>query len=42
MKQTKRREKKKTSKKRVKCIEGMQMNWASYPINELKKDFREA
>jgi hypothetical protein len=25
-----------------KCIEGMQMNWASYLVNELEKDFREA
>jgi hypothetical protein len=25
-----------------KCIEGMQMNWASYLINELEKDCREA
>jgi hypothetical protein len=25
-----------------KCMEGMQMNWASYLINELDKDYREA
>jgi hypothetical protein len=25
-----------------KCVEGMQMNWASYLINELEKDCREA
>jgi hypothetical protein len=25
-----------------KCVEGMQMNWASYLINELEKDFHEA
>jgi hypothetical protein len=25
-----------------KCIEGMQMNWASYLVNELEKDYREA
>jgi hypothetical protein len=25
-----------------KCMEGMQMNWASYLINELEKDCREA
>jgi hypothetical protein len=25
-----------------KCVEGMQMNWASYLINELEKDFRQA
>jgi hypothetical protein len=25
-----------------KCVEGMQMNWVSYLINELKKYFREA
>jgi hypothetical protein len=24
-----------------KCMEGMQMNWASYLINELEKDCRE-
>jgi hypothetical protein len=23
-----------------KCVEGMQMNWASYLINELEKDWR--
>jgi hypothetical protein len=25
-----------------KCVEGMQMNWASYLVNELEKDCREA
>jgi hypothetical protein len=25
-----------------KCVEGMQMNWASYLINKLEKEFREA
>jgi hypothetical protein len=25
-----------------KCVEGMQMNWASYLVNQLEKDFREA
>jgi hypothetical protein len=25
-----------------KCIEGMQMNWARYLVNELEKDYREA
>jgi hypothetical protein len=25
-----------------KCVEGMQMNWVSYLVNELEKDFREA
>ena len=25
-----------------KCVEGMQMNWANYLVNELEKDFREA
>jgi hypothetical protein len=25
-----------------KCMEVMQMNWASYLINELEKDYREA
>jgi hypothetical protein len=25
-----------------KCIEGMQMNWASYLVNELDKDFCKA
>jgi hypothetical protein len=25
-----------------KCVEGMQMNWASYLISELEKDYREA
>jgi hypothetical protein len=25
-----------------KCVEGMQMNWASYLVNELDKDCREA
>jgi hypothetical protein len=25
-----------------KCVEGMQMNWASYLVNDLKKYFREA
>jgi hypothetical protein len=25
-----------------KCVEGMQMNWVSYLINELKKDYHEA
>jgi hypothetical protein len=24
------------------CVEGMQMNWTNYLINELEKDFREA
>jgi hypothetical protein len=25
-----------------KCVEGMQMNWESYLVNELKKDCRKA
>jgi hypothetical protein len=25
-----------------KCVEGMQMNWVNYLVNELEKDFREA
>jgi hypothetical protein len=25
-----------------KCVEGMQMNWASYLVNELEKDYRGA
>jgi hypothetical protein len=25
-----------------KCVEGMQMNWVSYLVNELEKDCREA
>jgi hypothetical protein len=25
-----------------KCVEGMQMNWVNYLINELEKDCREA
>jgi hypothetical protein len=25
-----------------KCVEGMQMNWVSYLVNELEKDFHEA
>jgi hypothetical protein len=25
-----------------KCVEGMQMNWVSYLINELEKDYRKA
>jgi hypothetical protein len=25
-----------------KCVEGIQMNWASYLVNQLEKDFREA
>jgi hypothetical protein len=25
-----------------KCVEGMQMNWANYLVNELEKDFCEA
>ena len=25
-----------------KCMEGMQMNWVNYLVNELEKDFREA
>jgi hypothetical protein len=24
-----------------KCVEGMQMNWVSYLVNELEKDSRE-
>jgi hypothetical protein len=24
-----------------KCVEGMQMNWESYLVNELEKDYRE-
>jgi hypothetical protein len=25
-----------------KCVEGMHMNWASYLVNDLEKDFCEA
>jgi hypothetical protein len=25
-----------------KCVEGMQMNWANYLINEIEKDYHEA
>jgi hypothetical protein len=25
-----------------KCVEGLQMNWASYLVNQLEKDFRKA
>jgi hypothetical protein len=25
-----------------KCVEGIQMNWASYLVNQLEKDYREA
>jgi hypothetical protein len=25
-----------------KCVEGLQMNWASYLLNQLEKDYREA
>jgi hypothetical protein len=25
-----------------KCVEGLQMNWASYLVNQLEKDCREA
>jgi hypothetical protein len=25
-----------------KCVEGMKMNWASYLVNELEKDYQKA